>query len=98
MPSLPYVTTAGRTIIVHGTGIQGATGLTGPAGTPGAFYQHVQAIAAGTWTIIHGINRRVHVTVLNVLGEIVFTDIDQSLTGTVVVTFSIPAAGSAFIS
>lgn len=92
------LTPADVVVVNAGVGPQGPPGPPGPAGAPSSFYEHVQASPAGTWTVVHGITRRVHVTVMSVEGDVVFADVDQSLPGTAVVTFSSPAAGSAFVS
>lgn len=92
------VVTQGPAVVVRDTGLQGPPGPEGPAGAPESFHEYVQASPAATWTIVHGIVRRVHVTVLSTAREVVFADVDQSTPGTVVVTFSAPFAGSAFVS
>lgn len=81
-------------------GPPGAPGPAGPAGAPGGapFLYDRGGVAAATWTITHGLGRRVHVTVLDDDGTEVGTDIIQPDLNTVIATFAEPRTGQAVIS
>ena len=73
------------------------------AGTGGAVdvdsYTHLQPVADSTWTINHGLNRAVAVSIEDDLGNDVFpNDIDHTNLNQVVVTFLGPISGTARIT
>lgn len=81
-----------------------ATGLQGPPGPPGSggntwFVYDRAGVPAATWTIVHGLGRPVHVTILGDDGAEVDTDIEHPPDlNTVVATFAAPSTGTAIIS
>lgn len=77
-------------------GPQGPPGPPGPAG--GATYVYDRAgVPAATWTIAHGLGRRVHVTVAGDDGREVEADVDNPDLNTTVITFATPFSGTALI-
>jgi hypothetical protein len=77
-------------------GPQGPPGPPGPAG--GATYVYDRAgVPAATWTIAHGLGRRVHVTVVADDGLEVDSDVEHVDLNTTVITFATPFSGTALI-
>lgn len=80
-------------------GPAGADGAPGPAGAAGgSVFEHVQLIAASTWTVPHNLGRRSQVTILDDSHIEVEADVDQSDINTVVVTFPTPQTGTVIVS
>ncbi len=83
-------------------GPPGATGPPGPQGPPGtgsASYRHVQATAASTWSIVHGLNFPAHVTIVDSSKRVVYPDdIVYTSDTTITVTFTAAVAGEAYLS
>jgi hypothetical protein len=77
-------------------GPQGPPGPAGPAG--GATYLYDRAgVPAATWTIVHGLGRRVHVTIAGDDGREVDSDVQHVDSNTIVITFAEPFSGTALI-
>jgi hypothetical protein len=68
--------------------------------TAGADYVHTQAIAATTWTVQHNLGQKpVTVITLGTDGDDIVGDIDwaASTINMVIIDFSVPVAGTAYI-
>uniref|UniRef100_UPI003F491D0F hypothetical protein n=1 Tax=Nonomuraea sp. CA-251285 TaxID=3240002 RepID=UPI003F491D0F len=77
-------------------GVQGPPGPAGPPG--GAFYVYDRAgVPAATWTIAHGLGRRVHVSITGDDGREVDADVDHPDPNTTVIVFGVPFSGTALI-
>lgn len=76
----------------------GPIGPIGPAGPAGDSFDYVQSTPAATWIIYHNLNRRVHVTIFDVFGIVIYADIEHGSTNQTTITFSAPELGSAVIS
>lgn len=86
-------------LIIQSNGGSGPAGPQGPPGTPGgSAFIYTQVSPAATWIITHNLNSFVHVTIMNVGGTIVDTDVVETSLNTTTVTFSQPQAGTAVIS
>lgn len=80
-------------------GPQGPQGEPGVPGAPGGqAYIHEQTTPAGTWTIIHNLGRKVHLSLFLTNGKMALTDVDQDDENTAVLTFPQPVAGTAYLS
>lgn len=77
-------------------GPQGPPGPPGPAGGETFVYDRA-GVPAATWTIAHGLGRRVHVTVAGDDGREVEADVDNPDLNTTVITFATPFSGTALI-
>lgn len=77
-------------------GPQGPPGPPGPAGGEHFIYDR-NGVPAATWTVEHGLGRRVHVTVMAADGTEVTTDVVSPDLNTTVITFAAPFAGVAVI-
>jgi len=70
-----------------------------PTGVPALGYRHVQATAAATWTIAHGLSFRPTVTAVDSTGrEITPGDVSYPDAVTVALTFSAAVGGEAYLS
>lgn len=67
----------------------------GPANT---FYEYNQLVPATTWVITHNLGRFPAVTVVDSAGTVVEGDVDYVSTTQVVLTFSTPFSGRAWLS
>ena len=78
----------------------GPPGPAGPAGDAGTVaYRHVQASAAATWTIAHGLAFRPNVTAVDSTGhEITPGDVTYPDSVTVQLSFSAAVGGEAYLS
>ena len=79
-------------------GIAGPPGPPGPVGPLYATYTHVQTVAADTWPIPHMLGRIPKITVLDSAGDEVTGSVDYPDLNTVVLTFSAPFGGTAYLS
>lgn len=78
-------------------------GPSGPKGDDGAVgsdlhYEHTQAVAASVWTIDHDMHKYPAVLVKDSAGDTVDGDIDYPSTDQVVLTFSAPFSGTAYLN
>jgi hypothetical protein len=95
-PRLDVIHATNR-VVVQGVGQPGPPGPPGPPG--GAFFLYTQTIPAATWPINHNLGAsRVHVTLFDVSGRVVDSDILEVDANNVTVMFSLPQAGTALIS
>lgn len=100
VPDIVVVTDVERLMIAT-PGPQGIPGPPGPPGRPGAsggdIYEHEQTAPAATWTIPHGLGRKVSVTLFDSTGRQVYADIEQDGDDSVTVIFPSPLAGFALV-
>lgn len=75
--------------------IQGPQGPQGPAGTS---YTHTQSASASTWIVTHNLNKKVHVSIFDDTGELIYADVDHGSLNQTTITFSSPMTGTAFFS
>lgn len=87
-------------IPVAASGPQGPPGPQGLAGTPGgSAYEYVLNVASATWIINHNLGRRVHVSIFDGDGVLIYSDVDHSADfNSTTITFSTPRTGSAVLS
>lgn len=79
------------------------TGPQGPKGEPGVgvtdiSYVHDQPIAADTWTIHHGLQFAPNITVVDSAGTVIEGSYNYPGSGTVILSFSHPFSGKAYLS
>lgn len=88
------VTTAEEVQLVVNNGVPGPVG---PTGAPGGItdYQHIQSVAAATWTIPHNLGRKPTVTLFDVGGNVFIASIQHLSANTCVVYNAVAIAGSA---
>lgn len=82
-------------------GIPGPPGPPGPAGPPGpgaASYVFVQSTPSVTWVIDHGLDYTPQVTVVDSAGNQVEGDHNYGTPGQIILTFSAPFSGRAYLS
>ena len=81
-------------------GPQGIQGIQGPQGEPSGpvSYTHTQYSASSTWTITHNLGYAPNITVSDSAGTIVEGSISYPNANSVVLTFSAPFAGIAYLS
>lgn len=58
-------------------------------------FQHIQMVAADVWTIVHPLNKKPSVTVVDSAGTVVMGDVEYTSNIQVVVRFSAPFSGTA---
>jgi hypothetical protein len=78
--------------------VTGAVGPPGPPGPGGASYRHIQNTPAAVWTIVHGLGFWPNVTTVDTAHTVVEGSTAYSDVNTVVITFSAPVAGEAYLS
>lgn len=89
---------------VVSTGMQGPTGPPGPQGPKGepglsgASFVHIQDAPAAVWTIAHGLSRYPHTTCVDSAGSAVWGDAEYQSDDVVVLRFSAPFAGRAYLN
>ena len=71
--------------------------VTGGGGSD-AHYQFEQSIASATWTINHGLNKYPSVTIVTSAGDEVVGNVNYSSLNQVILTFSAPFAGKAYLN
>lgn len=64
----------------------------------GGTYVHTQYSSSATWTITHNMGYKPNVTVVDSAGTIIEGAIDYQTGNTIVLTFSAPFAGTAYLS
>jgi hypothetical protein len=81
-------------------GVQGPVGPQGPKGDPGedSYYTHVQSVPSSTWTITHNLGKKPSVSVVDSADTKVYGSITYTSTDTLVVTFSAPFSGKAYLN
>jgi len=87
-------------ITVIGIGIKGDKGEAGDAGGSGGDknYEHIQAIPASTWNIIHNLGKYPSVNVIDSTGSLVDGDVLYLDINTVQVGFGAGFSGKAFLN
>lgn len=92
---------------IASVGPQGPQGIQGPAGAPGApgastleqiAYVHEQLSASSTWTIVHTLNFKPNITVVDSAGTAVEGEYSYPNLTTVIAQFSAAFAGKAYLS
>lgn len=79
--------------------VVGPTGPQGSPGTPGgSYFVHTQSSPAATWIIDHNLAKKVHVSIFNSTGTVIYADIDHGTTNQTTITFPGPVTGSAVVS
>jgi hypothetical protein len=68
------------------------------AGAGGSAYIHTQSAPASTWTIAHNLNRYPSVTVVDSANSVVIGNVTYLDTNNLVVTFSAPFSGYAYLN
>lgn len=80
-------------------GPMGPAGPQGPAGASGdLYYVHAQVSASATWTITHSLGKYASVTVVDSGQNIVEGDVQYIDTDSLVVAFSVPFSGNAYLN
>jgi hypothetical protein len=84
-------------------GPQGNTGPTGPQGPPGTTpelfsYRHIQSVSSSTWQITHNLGWYPNTTVVDSAGSVVEGEIDYVSENNLILTFSSPFSGIAYLS
>jgi hypothetical protein len=79
-------------------GPPGVQGDPGPIGPSGGYYRHVQASAAAVWTIAHPLEYHPAVTVVDSAGKQVIGDVEYLGSGQVVLRFTGPFSGEAYLT
>jgi hypothetical protein len=97
---ITYVDAGDQTVSVE----LGTSGPQGPKGDPGEVrytdlsYVHDQAVASSIWTINHGLQFVPSITVVDSSGNVVEGFYSYPNSNTVVLNFSSPFAGKAYLS
>lgn len=87
-----------NTINVSAPGPQGPAGPQGPVGASFATYTHSQVSASSTWTIVHNLNCRPSVTIVDSGGRIQIGEIVYDSNNQVTVTFAAAFGGFAYLN
>lgn len=61
-------------------------------------YVHTQSVPSTTWTVNHNMGKNPSVSIVNSSGEQVFSDVDHISVNQLVITFSFPFAGIAYMN
>lgn len=94
-PSTMYVlTTATHEVVVT----DARMGPAGGSGGPGSSFLYVQPVPSSVWTINHNLGARPVVEVRDNTGGVVFASITHLSIDTVRITFSVPYAGTAYLT
>ena len=81
------------------TGPQGAVGPPGPPGPPGGgTYTYIQSTPSASWAITHNLARFPSVTVVDTTNREVDGDVQYVDNNNVLLTFSAPFSGEAFLN
>ena len=88
--------------VVGAPGPQGPPGPAGADGAPGApggtRYEHIQAVAASQWTMVHNLGYKPHVTLIGVDGTAFLGRVEHPDDNTALAVFNQPFAGKAELS
>jgi hypothetical protein len=80
-------------------GPAGEPGAAGPAGSPGDCHAtHLQPLAADTWQVVHNLDKRPSVTVVDSAGDTVEGDVTYLDSNRLSIHFSAAFSGSAFLN
>lgn len=63
-----------------------------------AHYVHDQSVPSATWTIVHNMDKRPSVSIVNTLEQMVLGEVSYPDADTVVVTFTNAFAGKAYLN
>lgn len=61
-----------------------------------ATYRHVQSSPASTWTVTHGLNKRVSVSIVDSAGDLVLGNVNYASDNQITIGFSAAFAGEAY--
>lgn len=78
-------------------GIQGPPGAQGEPGTSIPLYIHTQAVPSATWNVTHNLNTYPAITVVDSANSVVIGDAEYLDTNNVVLSFSAPFSGKAYL-
>lgn len=73
----------------------------GPQGIPGpgdAHYVHTQISSSATWVIVHNLNKKPAVTVVDSGDNIVYGDVVYDTLNQLTITFTAPFGGAAYLN
>lgn len=74
-------------------------GPKGDTGTPGgAYFAFAQTTPASTWIIDHNLNKKVHISLFDDLGRLVYADVEHGSPNQATITFPSPTTGSGVAS
>lgn len=74
-------------------------GATGPQGLPGApSYEHTQVQPSDTWTVVHALNFRPNINVVDSTGEVLYCSITHVDKIMAIIRFNVPVSGVATCS
>ncbi len=83
-------------------GASGAPGASGASGMPGAsaadYFLYTQVSASSSWIINHTLNRPCAVTVLDTDGTVIEADVYFVSSTSILIEFSLPQAGQAYLT
>jgi hypothetical protein len=90
-------------VISQDQGPQGVPGPTGPVGPPGepadsVSHRHFQSVASSTWNITHNLGWYPNTTVVDSAGSVVEGEIDYVDENNLILLFSYPFSGIAYLS
>jgi hypothetical protein len=89
---------AGATGATGPAGATGATGPQGPAGSSFATYTHTQASASATWTIVHNLNCKPSVTIVDSGGNLQIGDVLYDSDNQITLAFAAAFSGFAYLN
>ena len=80
-------------------GIQGPRGLQGFSGeTVAIAYAHTQGVSASTWNIVHNLNFKPNITIIDSAGSVVEGEIEYLDSNNLVLTVAYAFSGNAYLS
>lgn len=62
------------------------------------YYVHDQQVAASTWTVNHNLGKFASINIVDTVGDEVIGDVTYSTTNQIVINFSAPISGKAYIN
>lgn len=97
---MKVVIQGGPTQVKVGTpGIQGKPGVEGEAGAGGDLsFTHPQSVASQSWSIEHNLGKHPSVTVVDSAGRVGYGTVQHIDANHLVVSFSAPFAGTAYLN
>jgi hypothetical protein len=81
-----------------GGGVVTITTGGGGGGGSDAYYRHVQSVAASTWTVVHNLEKRPAITVVDSGGDIWFGNVHYDSDNQVTISFGVAFGGEAYFS
>lgn len=74
-------------------------GAVGPQGLPGApSYEHTQVVPSDTWNVVHALNFRPNINVVDSTGEVLYCSITHVDKIMAIIRFNVPVSGIATCS